>query len=127
MKAIEAKRIGLALGLALASSGCFTVEHRLPTHSYFGRLPAKADETAHEFDRAAMKNWFLAGLFDYSDFTSGSLVSTGGPVKRLEAIEVETEFDTIDNIAWVIPGQAYGYYFWAPRHVRIRGREIRGR
>jgi len=127
MRAGAARRIGLTLGLALASSGCFTVEHRLPAHSYFGRMPAQPDETAREFDQTAMKNWFLAGLFAYSDFSSGSLVRTDGAVRRIEGIELETRFDTIDNIAWVIPGQVYGYYLWAPRHVRIRGREIRSR
>jgi hypothetical protein len=127
MNALTAKGIGLALGLALATSGCFTVEHRLPAHSYFGRMSARPDETARDFDQTAMKNWFLAGLFPYSDFTSGSLVSTGSPVRRIEVSELETQFNTIDNIAWVIPGQFYGYYVWAPRHVRIRGREIRAR
>jgi hypothetical protein len=127
MSAEKIRVMGLSLGLALAASGCFTVEHRLPARSYFGRLPAQPGESARAFEHSGMKNWFLAGLFAYTDFSSGSLISTGGPVTRIEGIELGTEFDTIDNIAWVIPGQVYGYYFWAPRHVSIRGREIRGR
>jgi hypothetical protein len=114
-----------ALGLALAATGCFTVEHHLPPHSYFGRLPARPGETATEFERHAMKNWYLAGLGAYSKFSTGDLVSPGTRVDRIESLELETGFSRLDMLIWVIPGQAYGYYFWAPRTLRIRGREIR--
>jgi hypothetical protein len=116
----------LSLGLAFLASGCFTVEHRLPPHAYFGRLPAQPGETAREFENHAMKNWYLAGLGAWSKFSTRDLVEADPHVRRIEALEIGTRFAPIDVLVWVIPGQVYGYYFWAPRTLSIRGREIRG-
>jgi hypothetical protein len=112
--------------LALGASGCFTVEYRLPPHTYFGQLPARSDEKAVDFDREAMKNWFLAGLFPWSKFSSDDLIAPDARVHRIESLELETRFSGLDTLVWVIPGQFYGYYLWAPRTLRVRGREIRG-
>jgi hypothetical protein len=122
---MSARRTLLALGLAFAATGCFTVEHRLPPHSYFGQLPARPGEKATQFERHAMKNWYLAGLGAYSGFSTGDLVTDGPRIDRIESLELETGFSKLDMLIWVIPGQAYGYYFWAPRTLRVRGREIR--
>ena len=126
MNSRTARSTLLAVALALATGGCFTVEHRLPPHSFFGRLPSQPGETAREFDRQAMKNWGLAGLFAWSDFSTDDLAATGGSVRRIESLELETRFSKLDMLIWVIPGQVYGYYAWAPRTLRIRGREIQG-
>jgi hypothetical protein len=119
-------RAALGIALALGTSACFTVEHRLPPHAYFGRLPAQRGERAREFDRQAMKNWYLAGLGAWSRFSMDDLEPTGDGVRRIEALELETRFAPRDVLVWVIPGQFYGYYFWAPRTLRIRGHEIVG-
>lgn len=116
----------LCLALAWAASGCFTVEYRLPPHTYFGKLPAQPGETARDFDREAMKNWFLAGLFPWSKFSAEDLMARDGHTKRIESVELETRFSKLDTLIWFIPGQVYGYYVWAPRTLRVRGREIRG-
>jgi hypothetical protein len=123
------KTFGVLLRLALvaALAGCFTVEHRLPPHSYFGQLPPQPGETSTELDRHAMKNWYLAGLGSWSDFSDADLVETGPGVRRIESLELETRFAPLDVLVWVIPGQVYGYYLWAPRTLRIRGREIQRR
>jgi hypothetical protein len=115
----------LCLALAFAASGCFTVDYRLPTHSYFGRLPAQPGEKPRDFDREAMKNWYLAGLFSWSKFSTDDLIAPDARVRRIESLELESRFSKLDTLIWVIPGQVYGYYFWAPRTLRIRGREIR--
>ena len=114
----------VALVLALATNTCFSVEHRLPRHAYFGQLPLEPHDRARAVEHEAMKNWFLAGLFPWTRFNDDDLVRTGGPVRRIDSVELETRFSGIDTLIWVIPGQVYGYYFWAPRTLRVRGREL---
>jgi hypothetical protein len=115
------------LGLvALAATGCFSVSHKLPPHTYFGTLPKAPTETSTDFERSAMKNWLLAGLIPWSRYSSDDLLAEGGSgVLRYENLEVKTEFNWIDTVAWIVPGQFYGYYVWAPRHITVTGAEIR--
>ena len=113
----------LALGLA----GCFTVKHQLPPHAYFGKLPATQGETVSHFEQSAMKNWLLAGLIPWSSFATDDLLARqagAGPV-RYQALEVKTEFSAVDTLIWLVPGQFYGYYVWAPRHITVTGEAVR--
>jgi hypothetical protein len=111
---------------AFVASGCFSVSHKLPPHAYFGKLPAAAGETSSGFERSAMKNWLLAGLVPWSRFSSDDLLAeSASGVVRYENLAVETEFNWIDTVAWVVPGQFYGYYVWAPRHITVTGDEVR--
>jgi hypothetical protein len=118
-------RTAVTAALALGATGCFSVDYKLPPHAYFGTLPRSASETHAPFERSAMKNWLLAGLLPWSRFSSNDLLAEGGPVLRYENLQVETEFDAIDTILWIVPGQFYGYYVWAPRHITVKGDEIR--
>ncbi len=113
---------------AVALSACFSVPHKLPPHAYFGKLPAAtAGENRARFERSAMKNWLLAGLVPWSRFSSKDLLDESGPgVVRYENLVVETEFNALDTLIWIVPGQFYGYYVWAPRHITVKGDEIRG-
>ncbi len=116
----------LAALCAVLSAGCFNVNHRLPPHAYFGTLPASPGETSTRFERSAMKNWLLAGLFPWSRFSSDNLLAeSASGVIRYENLAVETRFSVIDTIIWLVPGQFYGYYVWAPRHVSVSGDEVR--
>ena len=117
--------VALACVLALAATACFSVDHKLPPHAYFGTLPASGSETHVRFERSAMKNWLLAGLVPWSSFSSDDLLAQNGPVLRYENLEVDAEFNAIDTILWIVPGQFYGYYVWAPRHITVKGDEVR--
>ena len=111
---------------AVLSTGCFSVKHRLPPHAYFGTLPAAPGEQSSHFERSAMKNWLLAGLVPWSRFSSDNLLAeSGAGVIRYENLVVETRFNVVDTIVWIVPGQFYGYYVWAPRHVSVTGDEVR--
>jgi hypothetical protein len=121
-----AYRAGLFCLCALAASGCFSVSHKLPPHAYFGTLPKAPAETVTRFERSAMKNWLAAGLIPWSRFSSDDLLAEGGAgVLRYENLQVKTEFNWVDTVAWVVPGQFYGYYVWAPRHIIVTGQEVR--
>lgn len=115
------------LGLcSVAATGCFSVTHKLPPHAYFGKLPTSAAETRTPFERSRMKNWLLAGLIPWSSYSSDDVLAEGGNAPlRYENLEVETEFNAIDTIIWIVPGQFYGYYVWAPRHITVKGDEVR--
>lgn len=123
-------RNGVALAaVAFWCSACFTVQHELPPHSYFGKLPpavsAAPGARTEAFDQEASKNWALAGLVAYSDFGVKDLAPASDPATgRLENVEVETRFSEFDVLISIIPGLAYGYYLWAPRTVRIKGRRV---
>ena len=116
----------LALSLALLSApGCmFRVRHELPPNAYFGRLPASADERVTSFEEHGMKNWALAGLVPYSSFSTDDLLPHDRATARIENLDVQTQFSTVDTIVWVIPGFAYGYYLWAPRTITVRGARV---
>ena len=110
----------------LVATGCFSVSHKLPPHAYFGKLPPAATETTSRFERSAMKNWLLAGLIPWSTYSSDDLLEESAPgVLRYENLEVMTEFNWMDTVIWIVPGQFYGYYAWAPRHITVTGDEVR--
>jgi len=119
-------RCALVALCAFAAPGCFSVSHKLPPHAYFGKLPVAAGEASSEFERSAMKNWLLAGLIPWSRYSSDDLLAeSASGVLRYQNLEVKTEFNWIDTIAWIVPGQFYGYYVWAPRHITVTGDEVR--
>ena len=121
-------RGSLRLGTILATlgllSGClFNVEHRLPPRTYFGKLPAQASEQRVPFALEAPKSWYLAGWFAYTDWGAKDLLAAT-PATRVENVEIQTQFTRRDTIIWVIPGFLYGYYFWAPRTIRVTGTRV---
>jgi hypothetical protein len=119
-------RIAVVGFCAFAVTGCFSVSHKLPPHAYFGTLPKTAAETSTSFERSAMKNWLLAGLIPWSRYSSDKLLAeSASGVIRYENLQVKTEFNWLDTIVWIVPGQFYGYYVWAPRHIIVKGDEIR--
>lgn len=126
MKSSFARALAAA-SLAFALAGCFTVRHELPPHAYFGKLPATSGETVQHFHDSEMKNWFLAGLVPWSFSASEDLLAkqAGGPPLRYQNLEVETQFTWLDTLIWIVPGQFYGYYVWAPRHITVTGDAVR--
>jgi hypothetical protein len=113
----------LTLLLGLLASGCFTMRHELPAGSHFGRRPDAAASAGAPFERAASKNYALAGLVPYSDFSASDLLEPAQP--SLELREIETVFSPYDVAVSIVPGLLYGYYVWAPRTVRVRGSAAR--
>jgi hypothetical protein len=116
--------MALACSAALLT-GCFTVEHKLPPKTYFGRLPNAPAASRQHFDHSEMKNWFLAGLGPYSDFGTADLLAPHAKDGRIENLAVETVFTDVDTLVWIFPGAVYGYYFWAPRHIHVSGDRVR--
>lgn len=126
MNGSRALRSLALLGLVALSGACmFKVKHELPPNTYFGSLPPAADEVEESFARGGMKNWALAGLIPYSSWGTADLLEPEDGVRRVDQLEVQTSFSRIDTVIWVIPGFAYGYYLWAPRHIDVSGRKIR--
>lgn len=119
-----ATKAGL-VGLLLASStGCmFKVRHEIPLNAYVNPEPGGTRRTG--FEGESMKNWALAGLVPYSDFGTKNLVERRRG-REISSLSIETVFTGIDTLIWVVPGFAYGYYLWAPRHVRVHGEYVDG-
>jgi hypothetical protein len=117
------------IGSLLLAAGCFSVEHRLPPRTYFGRLPHAAGDRVTPFERSGHKNYFLSGLFPYTGWNGGDLLQPepGAGVRRIENLQIETEFDAFDVAVSIVPGLAYGYYVWAPRSIRVSGDEVQPR
>lgn len=117
----------IATLLALGASGCFSVRHQLPPNAYFGRLPGAAPAAPANFSAKAHKNWLVSGLIPYSRFNSGDLLRKRAPdgTARVENLSIETRFDVLDTIIWIVPGFFYGYYVWAPRSVGVAGTLVR--
>lgn len=109
-------RAAVAAVLSLALSGCFTMNHTFPPNTQFGRRPEGAVGVRPTADNG-MKNYLLAGLFAWSGFGTDDLAKDPGPGRQLADVEIETQFNWMDIVIWIIPGQYYGYYVWAPRHV----------
>jgi len=113
------------LAILFFGSGCLhSVRHELPEHSYFGQLPAAEGERRVAFEDSGMKNWALAGLLPYSGWGTGDMLAGRNGAKRVENLEIQTQFGRIDTIVWVIPGFFYGYYLWAPRTVSVSGTKV---
>jgi hypothetical protein len=113
-----------AVATLVFASGCFSVRHELPEHTYFGRLPAAPGERRQTFEDSGMKNWALAGLLPYSGWDSGNMLAERNGAKRVEQLEIQTQFSRLDTVIWVVPGMFYGYYLWAPRTVSVRGTKV---
>jgi hypothetical protein len=116
MKKHIALRAALAAALALALTGCFTMNHTFPPNTQFGRRPEGAVGIRPVADDG-MKNYMLSGLFPWSRFGTKDMAKDPGPGRQLADVEVETKFNWMDIVIWIVPGQYYGYYVWAPRHV----------
>ena len=114
----------LLAALMLFATACFSMEHRLPAGTYFGALPEQPGQVVQPFTVSGHKSYFLAGLFPYTTWGSSDLVRWKPPQARLEQLRIQTEFDWFDTLVWIVPGQVYGYYFWAPRTVRISGNQV---
>ncbi len=114
----------LAAVMLVALPGCmFKMQHDLPLRTYFNPETGLGRRT--HFEKAAMKNWALAGLVPYSDFGAKDLVDPLAGAE-LSGVRIETVFTGLDTLVWVIPGFAYGYYLWAPRHVELEGDYVQG-
>ena len=120
--------------LTLCATACFSMEHRLPAGSYFGTLPRQPGQAAqpaaqggtqNAFTISGHKAYFLAGLFPYTTWGAADLVKWKQPQVRIEQLRIESEFDWLDNLLWLVPGQFYGYYFFAPRTIRVSGTQVR--
>ena len=121
MKIGNGTRAALAAVLSLALTGCFTMHHKFPPNTQFGRRPEGAVNVRPVADKA-MKNYLLSGLFPYSRFGTKDLAKDPGPGRQLADVEVETQFNVFDFIVTLVPGACcYGYYIWAPRHVGYEG------
>jgi hypothetical protein len=121
MKVGNALRAALAAVLSVALSGCFTMHHKFPPNTQFGRRPDGAVAVKPVSDKR-MKNYLLSGLFPYSRFGTKDMAEDPGPGRQLADVEVETQFNTFDFIVTLVPGACcYGYYIWAPRHVGYKG------
>jgi hypothetical protein len=116
MKASNGMRAAFAAGLALALTGCFTMNHTFPPNTQFGRRPDGAVGVRPAADEG-MKNYLLSGLLPWTSFGTKDLAENPGPGRQLADVEVETKFNWLDIVIWIVPGQYYGYYVWAPRHV----------
>jgi hypothetical protein len=120
MKASNGIRAALTAALALGLTGCFTMNHTFPPNTQFGRRPDGAVGVRPAAD-AGMKNYLLSGLLPWTSFGTKDLARNPGPGRQLADVEVETQFNWLDIVIWIVPGQYYGYYVWAPRHVGYEG------
>lgn len=116
----------LAGWFVLPLGGClYQMKHEFPDGTYFNR---QRDATVtRKIDDSQMKNYLLAGLAPWSDFGSKDLVDVSAHEEHLSGVKVETTFNVLDTIIWVVPGFAYGIYVWAPRHVGVKGDVIEGK
>jgi hypothetical protein len=112
-------RRGLAALLVLPLAGCmFAMEHRFPDGTRFDR--EHDVRVVDRVDDAGMKNYLLAGLLPWTRFGTKDLARDPGAGRHLSGTQVETTFNALDTVIWVVPGFFYGYYVWAPRHVGVK-------
>lgn len=110
---------GLAALLALPLAGCmFAMEHRFPEGTRFDQ--ERDVRVVRRVDDSAMKNYLLAGLLPWTHYGTKDLVGEPGPGRHLSSTSVETTFNALDTVIWIVPGFFYGYYVWAPRHVGVK-------
>jgi hypothetical protein len=121
------RRLAASVAAVALGSGCmFNMNHRFPPNTVFGGAssqPANA-QTLKSFEESRMKNYLLAGLVPYTGFGTKDLAESPRQGQRLAVSEVETTFNALDTVIWVVPGFFYGYYIWAPRHVGMTGRYV---
>jgi hypothetical protein len=105
----------------------FRMTHKIPMDAYFN-AEAPAGTRGHRFHAEGMKNFALAGVLPYSRFGTKDLVAESVDTRsgHLSNVAIETQFNALDTLIWVIPGFAYGYYLWAPRHVKIDAVHVPG-
>jgi hypothetical protein len=121
-----------AATLVLASGCMFQMNHRFPPNTIFGGASAATGgagrganaPTLTSFQDSRMKNYLLAGLVPYTGFGTKNLAAAPNAGQRLAVSEVETTFNALDTLIWVVPGFFYGYYVWAPRHVGMTARYV---
>ena len=117
----------VALALAGAGPGCFSLQHQLPPNAYFGELPDGAAAGGVAFEAEAFKSWALAGMLPYGDWDSADLLAaqTVSDAQTVRIREIETVFSPLDVVVSIVPGTAAGlYYVWATRTIRVSG-EVR--
>jgi hypothetical protein len=124
MRRFRPIELALLALLATGLPGCmFRMTHELPLTAQFHReFPPGARRQA--FRESGMKNYFLAGIGPYSGFGTKDLVEHRFGERaagHLTGVAIETRFDALDTLIWVVPGFFYGYYLWAPRHVQVEG------
>jgi len=118
-------RISFALTLVLSLSGCFSIKHHnLPMDAYFNQEDPGNAKVSH-FESTRMKNFLISGLFPYSRFGVKDMVDVQ-PGRKISGLQVQTQFNAFDVFVTIIPGMAYGYYIWAPRHVSASGSYLDG-
>lgn len=109
----------LAALLLLPLAGCmFSMEHRFPEGTRFDR--ERDVRVVQRVDDSRMKNYLLAGLLPWTRFGTKDIAKQPGDGRHLTGTEVETTFNALDTVIWVVPGFFYGYYVWAPRHVGVK-------
>ena len=109
-------RAALVAALGLSLSACFTMNHKFPPNTQFGRRPDGVVGVRSVGDKG-MKNYLLSGLVPYTSFGTKDLAKDPGPGKELADVQIETQFNWFDFVVSIVPGLYYGYYVWAPRHV----------
>lgn len=122
------RRLAAGAAAVALTSGCmFQMNHRFPPNTVFEAASAEsgaAPPTLKSFEESGMKNYFLAGLVPYTRFGTKDLAEAPRAGQRLAVSEVETTFNALDTLIWVVPGFFYGYYVWAPRHVGMTARYV---
>jgi hypothetical protein len=104
--------------LALPLSGCmFAMEHKFPEGTRFDR--ERHVRVVRRVEDSRMKNYLLAGLLPWTRFGTKDIAEEPGAGRHLSGTQVETTFNALDTVIWVVPGFFYGYYVWAPRHVGV--------
>ncbi len=113
------------LVLAVVNSACFSIKHYdLPMDAYFNHEEV-GNAKVSRFEETRMKNFLLSGLFPYSRFGAKDIVEAA-PGRKISGLEITTEFNALDVFVTLIPGMAYGYYVWAPRHITVKGQYLDG-
>lgn len=108
----------VAAFLPLPLAGCmFAMEHRFPEGTRFDR--ERDVRVVRHIDESRMKNYLLAGLLPWTRFGTKDIAKDPGPGRHLAGTSVETTFNALDTVIWIVPGFFYGYYIWAPRHVGV--------
>lgn len=111
--------LALVVTSSYGLSGCmFKMRHEMSVNAFFNAEPG--GRHGKPFRDEAMKNWALAGLVPYSGFGAKDLVESR-PRREISSLSIETVFTGIDTLVWFIPGFVYGYYVWAPRHIKVEG------
>jgi hypothetical protein len=114
-----------ALALMAGSlSACFTMTHEFPANTTFGGASLQSPPV-RTIEDSSMKNWLIAGLIPWSKFDTDDMVGVPPKGQHVAVSEVDTTFNELDTLIWIVPGQFYGYYVWAPRHVGVKAKVVK--